>query len=300
MKVLIIGCGYLGTRLANGFAKRGHEVLATRRQWSGDAESLGQGVCPIVFDLADENSYHRLPTDIDWIVNCASSSRGGVEAYQRVFAEGSRRLVDWLRDNPVKKLLFTSSTSVYGQTSGDWVDEESTPDPSGPLAPILLKGESLLLDGVTSATTKVAVMRLAGIYGPGRGYLFWKYVAGEATLSDRPERWLNMVHVNDCKAAILHWFATSDQSGVFNLADDLPVREDAFYRWLDESLGLGMPQPLPNGSAPKKRKRAFTNKRVSNEKIKKVLGYSFFYPSFRDGYQSEIENFLADRSGPIA
>lgn len=264
MRIVIIGCGYVGVPLGQALAGAGHEVHGIRR-----GAFAAEGITPHAIDITRREALASLPPDFDWLINTVSSSRGDAEAHRAVFIDGTKRIFDWLGDSPAR-VLFTSSTSVYPQTDGGWVDETSPANPTTGTGPALRVAEELL----RAAT----VLRVAGIYGPERGFLFRQFLKGEAVLSDG-ERWLNMVHRDDVVGAILA--AMEIEPGVYNVADDEPVTQRDFFEWLAQQLD----RPMPPAGETVSRKRAMTNKRVRNAKLK-AAGWRLRFPTFREGYEA--------------
>ena len=271
MRILIIGCGYIGLPLGKTLAGLEHEVHGIRR-----SKFSAQDITTHALDITQHGALDGLPNNFDWVINTVSSSRGDLEAHRAVFVNGTRHLLDWLGESSTH-LLFTSSTSVYGQLDGSWVDEHSATKPNGGTGVHLLETEEMLLTSPQPAT----VLRVAGIYGPGRGFLFRSFVNGESVPSGGDKRWLNMIHRDDVISAILTTMKL--EPGIYNVADDEPITQRAFLEWLVNRLGKPMP---PEGEkAPSK--RTVTNKRVRNTKLKAV-GWMLRFPTFREGYEALI------------
>src|SRR5439155_14335005 len=152
MRVLILGAGYVGVSLSVELAGQGHEVYAANRNNGVDITKLA--------DLK------KLGVDWDWVVNTVSSSKGDAEVYRRVFLGGTRNIIEWLYGSLIQKYVYTSSTSVYGQTAGSVVDETSPTEPTSETSKILVETEQLLRG------FPAIILRVAGIYGPARGHLF--------------------------------------------------------------------------------------------------------------------------------
>ena len=129
MRVLIVGCGYVGLSLGIELVRLGHEVFGLRRDLSSAAELAAAGIQPIGCDITRPEEIAKLPGPWDWVVNTASSDKGGADEYRRVYLEGTRHLVQWLAPAPPRKYIHTSSTSVYGQTDGAQVKETSPTEP---------------------------------------------------------------------------------------------------------------------------------------------------------------------------
>jgi nucleoside-diphosphate-sugar epimerase len=288
VRVLIVGCGYVGLALGEILVRQGHEVFGLRRR--ADNEDLKRaGLIPLVGDLTRPEDLTRLPGPFEWVVNAAASNAGGEEAYRQTYLEGTRSLLRWLSGQPLKKFVYTSSTSVYGQTDGSLVKESSPTEPASGTGRILVETEQLLLEAHRAVSFPAVILRVAGIYGPGRGYWFQKFLRHEVKIASRGERVLNMIHRDDVAGAILAALENGKAGEVYNVADDEPVTHLAFFRWLSETLGQWMPPfAAPEEAEPAPGKRGFTQKKVSNRKLRMELGYQLKYPTFRQGYTAEI------------
>jgi len=268
-KTLIIGCGYIGLPLAIDLQGQGHAITA----WVHSA-ATAETLTPhgfrrtITGSVADAGVWAGVEADL--VIHCASSSRGGESAYEEVFHQGALRL----RENlPHARKLFVSSTSVYGQSQGEIVTEESPAGPSTATGKILRTAEEIVLEA--GAT----VVRSSGIYGPGRGVLFEKFRRGEAVIEGDGRRWINQIHQRDLVAVLAHLIDAGVPGEIYNATDDTPVTYLDYYAWCAEFLRQPMP---PFGPVNLQRKRGLTNKRVSNAKLR-ATGWAPLYPSFREG-----------------
>jgi nucleoside-diphosphate-sugar epimerase len=297
MRVLIIGCGYVGLPLGAELVRAGHEVFGLRRSRAAEAELRAAGIQPVFGDITDAGSLRPLPGTFDWVVNCAAAGGGGPEAYRQVYVEGNRNLLSWLAPGPGSGfsearrqdagspgLVYTSSTSVYGQNDGSWVTEASPTEPAAETGTILLEAERLLLEAHRTSGFPATILRLAGIYGPGRGFWFKQFMAGQATMPGDGGRFLNMIHRDDVAAAIVAVLERGRPGEIYNVVDDEPVTQKELFRWLSKRLGKALPQPGPAADTP--RKRGATNKRISNGKLREQLGYQCRFPTFREGFET--------------
>ena len=288
MRVLIVGCGYVGLPLGVELVGQGHEVFGLRRSSAGQSELVAGGLKPLVADITRPEDLAKLPPSFDWVVNAVSSTKGGADEYREVYLHGTRNLLEWLRAAPPKKFVYTSSTSVYGQNDGSLVKETSPAEPASLTSRLLVEAEKLLLEAAQTRQFPAMILRVAGIYGPGRGHLFLQYLRHEAKIAGRGERLINMVHRDDLVGAIVAALKQGRSGEIYNVVDDEPVAQIHFFGWLSETLGKWMP-PFVAETAEAEGKRGRTNKRVSNRKLKRELGYQFKYPTFRQGYGAEIQ-----------
>lgn len=259
--LLIAGAGFLGSEIAT-LSAPDHRVTTLTK--SGGDDSLA---C----DLSSPEALRSLAKTIespDLIIHCASSGRGGVEAYRSVFLDGCVLLKETF---PNAYLLLTSSTSVYHQTEGEEVTEQSPAEPNRETSRILLEAEELV----------DTVARLGGLYGPGRSVIYRKFMEGSAVIEDEGQRILNQIHVTDAARACL-FLADGKHAGIFNVTDDSPLSQLACYRAMAKRFKKNLP---PRGERNLDRKRAWTNKFVKNAKIRD-LGWEPVFPSFLDALDS--------------
>lgn len=269
---LVIGCGYVGEGLLRGLSDQGWQAIGLTLS-QGSADKLrSSGLNVVAADIREPDFAKELEAkSFTLVIHCASSGRGGTDSYEAVFENGTRNLFAALQ---IRQLLFVSSTSVYAQTDGSTVDELSPAEPERTTGKILLKAEDLVLNrGGT-------VARLAGIYGPRRCVPLARLLAGDAIIEGEGERIMNSIYRDDAVNAIL-FLARFGPTGIFNVVDDCPISQLEWFRWASQRVGKPMP---PFGSPNFARKRAWTNKKVSNAKLRR-LGWQPAFPSFREGIE---------------
>jgi nucleoside-diphosphate-sugar epimerase len=291
-RILIAGCGYLGTALGERLAAAGHTVWGLRRS-AGEPPGGGRlpgGIAPLSADLCDPASLSDLPPELDFVFftaapNYSSDAVDREAAYRATYLGGPRNLLAALADqnqNP-RGLFFTSSTSVYGQRAGEWVDETSPAAPEHFAGKIILEAEGIMLGAPWPATA----VRLGGLYGPGRARLIESVRRGDAALPEGPPRYVNRIHRDDAAGILHHLMDTQNPEAIYISADGEPAGQGEVLGWLAEKLGVasprGVPPPQAGGGAGDTGRLTRTNKRCSSARIR-AAGYSFLYPSFREGY----------------
>lgn len=287
MRVLIVGCGYVGLPLGAELARRGHEVFGVRRNVGAAHELTQRDITPVIADITQPETLAKIPGPFDWVVNTVSSTKGGVEDYRAVYLEGTRHLITWAASQGVQKFLYTSSTSVYAQTDGSSVTEESATEPESPTSELLVATERLLLDAARQDNFPAVILRVAGIYGPERGHLFHQYLRGEARLAGDGSRLINMIHRDDVVAGIIAALERGRAGEIYNVADDEPVTQQEFFLWLSQQLGRPMPPPASEAELAG-RKRGLTQKRVLNGRLRAELKCELKFPTYRQGYTAEM------------
>lgn len=280
--ILIAGCGYLGTELARQALASGIRVLGLCHREASAQALRGEGISAMAADLSDPAAMAALAAE--WprdtaVVHCAASGRGGAgEAYRAVYLEGMRNLRAAFSD--ASRLLFTSSTSVYPQTDGAWVTEDSPADTDKETGRILRQSEAETL------AVGGAVVRLAGLYGPGRSVLLRNFLSGESVIDVRtaapatPDgRWVNQIHRDDAARALLFLLTEADGAGrIYNAADSTPMLQRTIYI----ELARRFDRPLPPEAPPDaNRKRGWTHKRVDASRLRS-LGWQPQFPSWFD------------------
>ncbi len=276
MKVLILGAGDLGTETGLRFIAAGHDVTAWRRR----TELLPGSFTTQRVDLGDAASpLPAIDADTDFVVFTPAASERSEEAYRRTYLTAATRVLAALERDQVapQRFLLVSSTAVYGDAAGGWVDELTPVSPITPTARILADTEDVVLEHADAPL----VLRLSGIYGPGRDRLITQVRNGTAR-SSRDKTWTNRIHRDDAAAAIVHLCTMQQPAHELYLGvDNEPADMADVQRFIANSLNLPAPEAA---SAPANRS---ADKRVSNARLLKT-GFHFTYPSYREGYASVL------------
>jgi len=271
VRVLIAGCGDLGTEAGLRFAAEGHRVLGLRRS----PDKLPDAIEGLAGDLSEP--LPDLPADIEVLVYAAAADGRTEDAYRRAYVSGPHHVLDALgrAGARVRRVLMVSSTGVYGVVDGSEVDEDTPTDPNSASGAVLVEAERALLDRRPDAT----VFRLAGVYGPGRTRLIDQVRDGTAVIPDPPVH-TNRIHRDDAAQAILE-LTTGEVPAprVLVGVDHDPAERGQVLRFLADELGL--PHP-PTG--PDRRGRG-GDKRCRNDRLV-ATGFRFTYPTFREGYRA--------------
>jgi nucleoside-diphosphate-sugar epimerase len=276
-RVLIAGCGYAGAALGALLDRESHAVFGLRRR----AGALPWGVRPIEADLAIPSTLRELPPRLDFV--CFMAAPGGRDdaLYRALYVEGLRNLIDALVDQKQepKRIFFTSSTSVYGQKQGEWVDESSPTEPASFAGRRLLEAEALLHAGPFPAT----VVRFGGIYGPRRTGLVDLVRTGRFVYQEGAPRYTNRIHREDCAGVLRHLMRVPAPESLYLGVDCEPASEELVTCWLAGVLGAPPPRPGAPGADPERA----GSKRCRNERLL-ASGYEFQYPTFREGYTAVV------------
>ena len=270
MKVLIAGCGDLGTETGLRLRRDGHEVVGLRR----DPSRLPDKFDRLAGDLT--GPLPPLPADTDAVVFAAAPGERSVAAYGRVYRDGLARVLEGLAEvgaSPAR-VLFVSSTAVYGVDDGSLVDEDTPTEPTSATGEVLVAAEDLLLATPVPGTT----FRLGGVYGPGRTRLIDQVRGGVATIPDRPTH-TNRIHRDDAAEAIVHLLTrVAEPATVYLGVDHDPAERAEVLRWLADQLGC----PAPPVGVGDRRTRG-GDKRCVNDRLV-ATGFRFAFPTFREGY----------------
>ncbi|MEF8775219.1 MAG: SDR family oxidoreductase [Haloarculaceae archaeon] len=281
MRVAILGCGYVG--LALGRRLSDAEVFGVRRSRSGLDAVEAAGLVPVQADVTEPASLTAVPA-VDTVVFTVSAGSRDPAAARATYVEGQRRALAAFgeRSSSPDRYVYTSSTGVYGDRGGDWVDEETALDAATDRQRILAKAEQLGLEGARSAGMAGTVARLGGLYGPDR-YRLERYLEGPV-----PPGYLNLCHRSDAAGAIANLLELPATSGeVVNVVDDEPVDRWTFADWLADACGE--PEP-PKQSADERTDGGRPSKRCSNDRLRS-LGYRFDFPTFREGYRAAVASY---------
>jgi nucleoside-diphosphate-sugar epimerase len=274
-RVLIAGCGYVGAAAAKLFYDRGWDVTAWTRSGELADRQLARALNCHAVDVRDKEDVEGNSFACEVVVHCASSGGGGAAEYRRIYRDGVRNLAGAF---PGARLIFTSSTSVYAQRDGAWVDETSPAEPATKTGRVLRETEEIVLE------QRGIVLRLGGIYGPGRSFLLQSLQKGTAAITT-PDRYVNQIHRDDAAAAISLVAHVPELVAprIFNVVDNTPTRRGEILRWLSAQLAI----PLLDSAETGRQKRGDSNKRVSNSKLR-LLGWSALSPSYEEGLRESV------------
>jgi nucleoside-diphosphate-sugar epimerase len=277
---LIVGCGYLGKYVAALWRAAGHHVFVTTRRPDEADAFRARGLEPVVCDVLDDASLRRLPP-ANTVVYAVGFDRRSGATMREVYVDGLARVLDHL-PRP-GRFVYVSSSSVYGQTDGGWVDESSPTEPREPSGEIVLAAEQTLRAKLPDAV----ILRFSGIYGPGRLLRRATIEKGEPIVGDA-DKWLNLIHVEDGARAILAAEQHANPGAIVNICDDTPVRRRDFYTELARVLRAPAPTfvAVPPGHPTPPHEQA--NRRICNARMKEALGVTLLYPGYREGLAARL------------
>lgn len=271
MTHLILGCGYLGRVIARHWIEQGHRVAALTRSRNDEIKALG--IESILGDVTNPSSL-QLPL-ADWVLYAIGLDRSAGKSMRDVYVGGLMNVLDKL-PTP-RRLIYISSTSVYGQADGSWVDESSPTEPDEENGRIVLECEHILRERLSDAI----ILRFAGIYGPGRLIRRASILGkGEPIVTD-PDGWLNLIHVDDGARAVIAAAERGEPGGTYNVADDRPVTRREFY----SEMATLVDAPAPTFQV----KKEPTNRRIRNRRMRSELGVELQYPDFHIGLRQAID-----------
>ncbi len=297
MRSLIFGCGYLGRRVAASWVNTGHTVFAVTRSEQNANSFLQSGIQPIVGDICEPSTLCELPA-VDVVLFAVGFDRNSTRTKQEVVYDGLNNVLAGI-DGRCCQLIYTSSTSVYGQSQGEWVDESSDCTPNQSAGQLMLSAEDLVLNRQwTKADTKSTILRLAGIYGPDRMLTRIDSLRAGVAIAGRGDSWLNLIHVDDAAAVVLKCAerdssASVPRSEVYNIVDDRPIERREFYTQLAKLVDA--PPPAFDDTRPSERGSGGLNKRCSNQRYRIERDWTPIYSSIDTGLPAAL-GILASNS----
>lgn len=275
-RILINGCGRIGTRLGLTLADRGAQVYGLRRSTTPLPEPLNT----ISADVTDErNLTAQLPPALDLVYVILTPDRYDDAGYRASYVAGTQSIVNALKasGNQQARLIFVSSTGVYGQNQGEWVDETSPTEPDRFSGKRLLEAEAIAARHSGSSIS----VRFGGIYGPDREALRRRVVNGGACQA-KPPLYTNRIHEDDCVGILAHLGALADPAAVYIGVDNAPCSQCEVMDWLAEQLGCpAVPRAEGHGTT--------AGKRCSNRRLL-ASGYQFRFPDYRAGYSALLND----------
>lgn len=282
-QVVIAGCGDLGTALGLRLRQRGWKVFGLRR----DTSALPEGIEPIIGDLTCVDKPEQWPDKVDYLVYCPAAGKRDAQLYQQLYVQGLEHVLGWLKQGRKlpRHLLQISSTGVYAQKDGEWVTENSRALPESATGQALLQAEDVALRCAFPAS----VVRLAGIYGPGRNRLI-DQVRNGLHVPLEPPQYSNRIHRDDAVALLEHLLLEADKDELlapcYLGVDDEPASMHEVTTWLAERLGTTLQE---SGPTPGR----VGSKRCSNA-LARESGWAPRYPTFREGYGEMLQSARPD------
>ena len=274
-RILLAGCGDVGLRVAVRLLAQGDEVWALRR--NPPRESV-PGLRWLGADLTAPHAPGSLPAGIARVVYLPAPDARDKAAYRALFVDGLRHLLEALDARALKQVLLVSSSAVYGEHDGDWVDEDTPPAPMGFNGTLLLEAEQWL----AAQAVPSSVLRLAGLYGPGRMQLVERVRSGAQCVPREVPHWANRIHVDDAASAIAHLLRLEAPQSLYLGVDDTPMPLDELYDFLAALIDAPPPE---EGAAPV----GVGSKRLSNARLR-ASGWAPQWPDSREGYAALIDS----------
>jgi nucleoside-diphosphate-sugar epimerase len=284
-KLLIAGCGDIGIRLAATLPVAHYRCYGLRRR----VEQLPAGIEPMPGDLRDSAVGAQIAAgDFAVVVASLTPDERSAEGYRRSYVDGAQALVAALQQAPQapRLLLWVSSTSVYGQDGGEWIDETAVAAPTSPTARELLAAEAV----IRAAPWPSVIVRFSGIYGPGRDFLLRQVRAGSA--GPLAPQYTNRIHADDCAGVLAHLIERQrtgrELHDIYLASDDEPVLNTTVRQWLAEQMQVP--------SAPVQTGVAAAGKRCNNQRLH-TSGFALSYPTYREGYTHILNTENAVQKG---
>jgi nucleoside-diphosphate-sugar epimerase len=296
---ILLGCGYLGYRIAKLWRAAGDDVIATSRSGELSLELLDAGVFPARAEVTQPETLKWLSVapaltgqSIDTLFYAVGYDRSTETDIHSVYARGLGNVLAAMPSS-VKRVIYISTTGVYGTAGGDWVDEQTPPDPQREGGKASLAAEEVLRNHPIGKHS--LILRLAGIYGPDRIPYIAKLRAGEP-LAVPSEGWLNLIHVDDAAAIVVavdQWaneHPIVDGPAVFCVSDGQPAIRGDYYREVAQLIGAAEPKFVsPDANSPAAQ-RARADKRISNRKLIGTIQPSFQFPDYRAGLKAILSD----------
>ena len=272
MHVLVAGCGWLGAAIARRLLERGDRVTGVRRDAARARALAAAGIEPLALDLATEGAASRLP-DVDAVVACQSAGSDSPEAYRAAYVDANRALVA-AAARAGAALVYTGSTGVFGPSDGSDVDESSATAPASEAARALVEAEQLVCEAA-SRGVRASVVRLSGLYGPGRLGILERVRSGRLALGPGDDAWMSFCHLDDAASFVLAALERARPGAIYHGSDAEPARRRDVVEWIARRLGIEPPRAAGAARGP--------NRRILSGRTRAELGVRLAWPSFRDG-----------------
>jgi len=278
MKVMIVGCGWLGTAVGRRLVARGDGAVGVRRTASGAKDLEAAGIEPLTADVMSADFPRAVPDDVGAVVVCVSPRERSPDAYRETYVEANRVVLEAVRALPISAYVYTGSTGLFGQDDGGVVDERTSPAPADHAARALADAEEVVLGGARDGSVPARVVRLSGLYGPGRLGVIDRVRSGRLALGSGDDAWMNWCHLDDAAGVVVAALDRGVPGSVYHGSDAHPATRREVVRWIASRLEIDPPMgdPPPRGASR-------PNRRVSSEMTRAELAIDLRFPSFREG-----------------
>lgn len=281
MRALIFGCGYLGSKVATIWQSLDYHVSVVTRNKKNAERFRSLGYQPLIADITDLESLKNIPTDFDVVLFSVGFDRTRYADIRHVYVDGLKNVLERLK-TAQSHWVYISSTGVFGDCKGQWIDESTPAQPLRPGGQACLEAEQL----VRASQNPFTILRLAGIYGPGR-------IPRLQAIKDRAwselgqSRRINLIHVADAAAIVAAVVEQKVLDQTFLVSDGQPADRKLFYEFVADQAGTG-PINWNVDSEVEGSRRSAADKKVSNSKLVEQTGYQFQFPDFRAGIIDSI------------
>ena len=274
-ELLIFGCGFLGSRVAHQWLQRGGTVAAVTRRPEKAQQLAALGIEPVVADLMRPETLNALP-EVSRVLYCVGYDRSSGWSKESLYIDGLTHVLEGL-PGCLERFVYVSSSSVYGQDDGSWVDETSATEPTTDGGRICLAAEQRLRERVEQAT----ILRMSGLYGPDRLLARVDQLRAGEPIGGNPEAWLNLIHGDDAARACVAALTSPDPGPLYLVSDDRPITRREYFTELASRVGA--PPPQFSGASTSRHTPDGLNKRSRNERVKRELHLAWQFPDITQG-----------------
>jgi nucleoside-diphosphate-sugar epimerase len=278
MAKLIFGCGYLGLRVARLWREQGEDVYAVTRSADRAALLAAEGLLPLVADVVNDTQL-PVPQGVRTVLFALGNDRRSNLPTTAIYGRGIERAIAWMPET-VDRFLYISSTGVYGQLSGQWVDESSASEPTTEGGKASLAAEQLLQS--SRFGDRAIILRLAGLYGPGRIPKAADIAAGRP-IEAAADGWLNLIHIDDAAQIVVEAAHRAPVPRTYVVSDGHPIIRRDYYQELARLLSAPPPTFTPPAADSPAGQRSTSDKRIRPDRLYSELNIDLKYPDYRAG-----------------
>ncbi len=274
-RLLLFGCGFLGSRVAQRWLEQGGTVAAVTRSAEKAARLIVQGIEPIVAELMRPETLGSLPS-ASRVLYCVGYDRSGGASKETLYLDGLTHVLNALQGR-IDRFVYVSSSSVYGQDDGSWVDEASPTEPITEGGRICLAAERRLRERVAGEV----ILRMSGLYGPGRLLARVDQLQAGEPIGGNPEAWLNLIHGDDAARACVVALTAPNPGPLYLVSDDRPLSRRDYFSTLARQVGA--PSPQFSGAPTSRHTPDGLNKRCRNQRVKQEFQMEWLHPEITQG-----------------
>lgn len=299
-KALIIGCGYRGMKLAARLQAKGYDIFGMTRSEEKAQKLASLNIKPVMGDVRDMDAVGTAAAGMNLIYHMLGAMQGEEETLRDIHIEGTLNVISAIEPEHARCYIYESSTAVYGQQAGEWIEEGAPTLPTSRTGKLRVAAESIVRDSIFELELPAVIVRTGAIYRP-ESMVNDKIKKNNYVIQTYPRKVMNHIYIDDYLELLSLVPEKAKPGGVYNLVDNEPHPALDYFNAIAELMGVQPPPvdfTMPRDEEGCVKLMRESNKKVSNKKVKEHFGYTFRFPTYREGLRDCAEKNWMENHKP--